>query len=306
VNSDELMNALQEPFDPSEVKWKPAVVSGERCMALGYVDARVIMDRLDDVFGVGGWQTTYNVVHDGVVCKLRVKVGGEWVEHEDVGSFSEQPDDGDKLKAGFSDGLKRVAVHLGIGRYLYRLPRVWVGYDPKKKQITQAPQLPAWALPRPQKPAAKPSNGAPAEPKQAVAPPVSAAEVDALLKTLRDKGRTVPAMMKWLHLPESTAVSELTRLQYDKAANKLAEVSGKIQSSPADQAFAKRGDLPQAKIDELTRVFVAAGGDPDQLNTVVYQKSGGAKEPRYMTMKEADEFIAWIKADQEAQKQEVS
>jgi hypothetical protein len=56
-------------------------------------------------------------------------------------------DDGDKLKAAVSDGLKRAAVKLGIGRYLYRLPRQWVDYDPQTKQFKQPPQLPGWALP---------------------------------------------------------------------------------------------------------------------------------------------------------------
>jgi len=66
----------------------------------------------------------------------------------DVGSPSEQPDDGDRLKAAFSDALKRAAIKLGIGRYLYRLPRQWVDYDPQSKQFAKTPMLPAWALPQ--------------------------------------------------------------------------------------------------------------------------------------------------------------
>lgn len=138
---------LQNPFDPDEVKWKPQVVQGNRAMVIAYIDARVVMDRLDDVFGIGNWQTSYRELPDGVVCQLRVKVGDQWCEHEDVGSYSDQPDEGDKLKAGFSDALKRAAVHLGIGRYLYRLPKQWVDYDPQKRRINQQPTLPAWAMP---------------------------------------------------------------------------------------------------------------------------------------------------------------
>ena len=69
------------------------------------------------------------------------------MEKTDVGSPSEQPDDGDKLKAAFSDALKRAAIKLGIGRYLYRLPRQWVDYDSQTKQFKAMPTLPAWALP---------------------------------------------------------------------------------------------------------------------------------------------------------------
>src|SRR5207248_3090638 len=57
----------------------------------------------------------------------------------------EQPDGGDRLKAAFSDALKRTAVKLGIGRYLYRLPQQWVDYDPAKKQFAMPPRLASWA-----------------------------------------------------------------------------------------------------------------------------------------------------------------
>ena len=74
-----------------------------------------------------------------LVFTLSVKVDGEWVVKTDVGSPSEQPDDGDKLKAAFSDALKRAAIKLGIGRYLYRLPRQWCDYDPQRRQFKQPP-----------------------------------------------------------------------------------------------------------------------------------------------------------------------
>ncbi len=144
----EVALALAAPFEADEIKYKPQSVTGDRALAIAYIDARVVMDRLDDALGVGGWQTAYRTQEDGVVCRLRARIAGEWVEHEDVGSFSEQPDDGDKLKAAFSDALKRAAIHLGVGRYLYRLPRAWVDYDAKKRQILKPPPLPDWARPR--------------------------------------------------------------------------------------------------------------------------------------------------------------
>src|SRR5881275_1046881 len=57
-----------------------------------------------------------------MMCRLRLRLGDEWVTKVDVGGPSEQPDGGDRLKAAFSDALKRAAVKFGIGRYLYRLP----------------------------------------------------------------------------------------------------------------------------------------------------------------------------------------
>lgn len=144
----QLSLALTAPFPPDAVHWKPLSVKGNRALAAAYLDARAVMQRLDSVFGVGGWKDAYQLVAGGsVVCTLSVKVDGEWVEKTDVGSPSEQPDDGDKLKAAFSDALKRAAVRLGIGRYLYRLPRQWVDYDPQTRQFVRPPTLPPWALP---------------------------------------------------------------------------------------------------------------------------------------------------------------
>jgi hypothetical protein len=143
-----ITKALAAPFDLTEVKFKPQVVKNNRAMALAYVDARAIQDRLDDVLGVEGWQDEYTTLEDGsVVCRLRLRIGQEWITKMDVGSPSEQPDGGDRLKAAFSDALKRAAVKFGIGRYLYRLPAVWCDYDTTKKQFTRPPTLPAFAQP---------------------------------------------------------------------------------------------------------------------------------------------------------------
>lgn len=185
----EIQRRLAEPFDATEVRFKPQVVQGNRALALGYVDARVIQDRLDDVLGVDGWQDEYEVLPDGaVVCRLRCKLGGEWITKVDVGSPSEQPDGGDRMKAAFSDSLKRSATKFGIGRYLYRLPSQWVDYDPVKRQFTRTPTLPPSALPkgqRLQQPAARPAAATPATQSAAPAghtqPPANGEELLARL-----------------------------------------------------------------------------------------------------------------------------
>lgn len=150
MNNDakQLSLALTAPFPPDAVQWRPISVKGNKALAGAYVNVRAVMQRLDSVFGVGGWKDSYVITDGGsVVCTLSVKVDGEWVEKTDVGSPSKQSDAGDKLKAGFSDALKRAAVKLGIGRYLRRLRGQWCDYDPQSKQFKATPTLPAWALP---------------------------------------------------------------------------------------------------------------------------------------------------------------
>lgn len=165
-------HALAAPFEPTEIKFKPQAVKGNRALALAYVDARAIQDRLDEVLGVEGWSDDYELLADGsAICRLRCKLGGDWLTKVDVGSPSEQPDAGDRMKAAFSDALKRAAVKFGVGRYLYRLPALWADYDPVKRQFVAPPLLPAFARPRP-RPAVVPGPSEPAPtvrawPKQA-------------------------------------------------------------------------------------------------------------------------------------------
>ena len=155
MNAMETVNALSAPFDQDEVKAKPKVVSGNRAMAIFYIDARCIMDRLDEVMGPGGWFDEYEFLPDGcALCKLSLWLNDQWICKMDVGGESEQPDGGDRRKAAISDALKRTAVKFGIGRYLYRLPLVWADYDPQKKRFVNPPQLPA----SPKKPAVTPAS----------------------------------------------------------------------------------------------------------------------------------------------------
>lgn len=150
MNADEIQSKLAEPFHPDLVDWKPQTVKGDKALAVAYIDARTVAQRLDDVLGLGNWKDDFEVLPEGgsVVCRLSVRLGDEWVTKTDVGSPSEQPDGGDRMKAAFSDALKRAAVKLGVGRYLYGLPKQWCDYDPAKRRFVNAPKLPSWAMPR--------------------------------------------------------------------------------------------------------------------------------------------------------------
>lgn len=146
----ELFLELSEFFQPEEVFWKAQAVSGNRALAIAYIDARSVMERLDAVVGPQNWQDRYEVLPDGsAVCTLSVRVDGEWISKSDVGGESDQKDVGDKRKASFSDALKRAAVKFGIGRYLYRLEGVWVDYDAQHKRLVKDPTLPDWCKPKP-------------------------------------------------------------------------------------------------------------------------------------------------------------
>ena len=99
-------------------------------MALAYIDARTVMDRLDSVCGMDGWQNNYAQTGNGsVVCNLGVLVpSGAWVWKADGAGHT----DVEGEKGMLSDALKRAAVRFGIGRYLYEMEAPWVKVENKR------------------------------------------------------------------------------------------------------------------------------------------------------------------------------
>jgi hypothetical protein len=177
--------ALAAYFPPEKVKFRAGATSQNWALALAYIDARTVEDRLDYVLGPDGWQTTYDHVgKESVRCTLSVRFvdGGEWITKCDVGSTSDQSDEGDRIKSAYSDALKRAAVQFGVGRYLYSLPQIWVGYDAQKKRLTETPQLPVNCVPSAYLPAGAEKMGK-----------VKALLVACLEKAKIDKGQWNPA-----------------------------------------------------------------------------------------------------------------
>jgi hypothetical protein len=101
-------------------KWKVQTAKSWGCECVGYVDARQVMDLLDEALGPENWQDHYREVAGNVYCDLKIKVGGEWVTKSDCGAESSF----EKEKGQASDAFKRAAVKWGVGRFLYRLPMV--------------------------------------------------------------------------------------------------------------------------------------------------------------------------------------
>ena len=107
---DKTEMALKRPF--KNVKWRKGYKNGKD---LVYIDARDVMDRLDTVFGVDGWQTKYEYLGGRMICNLSVQFNDTWITKSDGAGDSNIEGE----KGGISDSLKRAAVLLGIGRYLY-------------------------------------------------------------------------------------------------------------------------------------------------------------------------------------------
>ena len=104
--------ALKRPFPVNKIKWRPGGGGKDLC----YIDARDVMDRLDQVFGIDGWQTNYEFIGNRMICNLSVRfITSGWVIKSDGSDDTNIEGE----KGGISGALKRSAVLLGIGRYLY-------------------------------------------------------------------------------------------------------------------------------------------------------------------------------------------
>ena len=120
----EIMNKLQEPFEDSEIEFRVGATNNDKTkgMALAYVQARVIQNRLDSLFGVDGWSVSYKEITAGFICSLSVKINDKWITKEDGAPTTEF----ESVKGGISSAFKRVASSgFGIGRYLYNAKNIW-------------------------------------------------------------------------------------------------------------------------------------------------------------------------------------
>lgn len=120
----EIMKKLQEPFEDSEIEFRVGATNSDKTkgMALAYVQARAIQNRLDSLFGVDGWSVSYKEITAGFICSLSVKINDKWITKEDGAPTTEF----ESVKGGISSAFKRVASSgFGIGRYLYNAKNMW-------------------------------------------------------------------------------------------------------------------------------------------------------------------------------------
>jgi hypothetical protein len=176
---------LSEPFPLEEVKWLPAfgfATSGPT-KVLAYVDARTVVNRLNEVVGANNWSDSYaestvsgtevrevtdfSSLQDSELAKgYGGKVKGaknEWQKKFEYNNISyggvrctinilgvEKSDVGvpsfaEQLKGAYSDSLKRAAVKFGVGEYFYRLGTLEAMFNNGK--FSEPPDMPEWALP---------------------------------------------------------------------------------------------------------------------------------------------------------------
>lgn len=110
---------LRRPFHPNAIKFK---VQSNAGLVVAYIDARLVSERLNKVIP-HKWESRFEPYPGGkqIICHLTV----DGLTRSDVGTQA-TGDRVDPVKAGYSDALKRAAVHFGIGVPIYAMAQVWM------------------------------------------------------------------------------------------------------------------------------------------------------------------------------------
>lgn len=121
-----IISDLKKPFPPTAISWRVGATNSDKSkgIALAYLTARDVMERLDSVCGPENWQCEYPFPG---CCKIGIRINDEWIwKANGAGETQVEAE-----KGQYSDAFKRAAVLWGIGQYLYDLPNAWVDLEQK-------------------------------------------------------------------------------------------------------------------------------------------------------------------------------
>lgn len=227
-----MLENLRRPFPPEAVSWRVGSMTKDKSkgMALAFIDARDVMDRLDEVCGPENWQCRYSHANGKTVCDLAIKYENEWIWKADGAGDS----DVEAEKGALSDAFKRAAVRHGIGRYLYSIASPWVEVD-EYKRIKESELVKLRKL-----------LGAPAKPEQPKRIGNGSTKGD--LRLQHPEGTAFAETIgQWLDLYEEAAA------QYGHR-DMWAENDGTISSIQAKAAKAGKADI----VDRIKRLHQAS------------------------------------------------
>ena len=122
---------LSATFPADRISWRVGSTNKDKTkgLALAYIDARDVQDRLDEVCGPQNWQNRFSHADSKTICEIGIRVDGEWIWKANGAGDT----DFEAEKGAISSSFKRAAVMWGIGKYLYDLSNIWVEIEPLGK-----------------------------------------------------------------------------------------------------------------------------------------------------------------------------
>ena len=132
---------LREPLPIESIDFRvQSVNKGGYATILAYKDARVDMNRLDEVVGALNWKREHKDNNKTCIVSIWNEKTSQWISKEDVGTQSNT----EAAKGLASDSFKRACFNFGIGRELYDYPVIsiklekdveWTMNGDKPKQL---------------------------------------------------------------------------------------------------------------------------------------------------------------------------
>ena len=156
-----LFAQLADPFDPSEIKWRVThtIQDGTRGAVIAFASPRAYTDRLNQIFTPTGWTRSYSVSkvegvsrfkRDKIIVTGKVLVTCSLTIHNlgsHTGSGEEWADEENAMTSAEAQAFKRACMCFELGRYLYNFAEMWVPLN-SRRQPSEFPTLPNWALPK--------------------------------------------------------------------------------------------------------------------------------------------------------------
>ena len=137
------MTNLSDPLTIEQIDFRVQSINrGGYATVLAYKDARVDMQRLDDVFTPLGWKREHVNNNANCIVSVWCKEIGQWVSKEDTGTESNT----EQKKGLASDSFKRSCFNWGIGRELYDYPLIQVKLNSDEFKVVGDKAKATWNL----------------------------------------------------------------------------------------------------------------------------------------------------------------
>lgn len=134
---------LSKPLEIHQIDFRVQSVNrGGYAVILAYKDARVDMQRLDEVCGPTNWKREHTRDNHNCIVSIWDEAKSQWVSKEDTGTESNT----EREKGLASDSFKRACFNWGIGRELYDYPQIHVKLKEDEWQMKDGKPSATWNL----------------------------------------------------------------------------------------------------------------------------------------------------------------
>ena len=137
------LTKLTEPLAITDIDFRiQSINKGGYATILAYKDARVDMNRLDQVCGALNWKREHTRDNHNCIVSIWDEDKKQWVSKEDTGTESYT----EKDKGLASDSFKRACFNWGVGRELYDYPLIQVKLNDHEFEVNDDKVKQTWNL----------------------------------------------------------------------------------------------------------------------------------------------------------------